>query len=493
MYDSYQPEGLTDAVNKLNEVCFINGSTIMIKKEVFYNIGFFNESFKYAQDYDFFMRVLHNYKVKLITKPLVNYADASETPNDPDWLGKEVFSGKHTNEGEPARERYKLMFEKGRQKICAMICVKNEEELLPQCLNDLIMYVDYIVVFNDGSTDGTMEILKKYKKVVDIYTAKLKGNKRTEGQDRQKLFEMAQKTKAEWILMIDSDEVMEDTFKTNIWKEIANEDMNMYHYQSFNFWRDRVHYRIDEMWFQGWFAKLFRNIPGLKYNTKENEHCGSVPCNIPGAPQWFDPQQSKRACKSEVRIKHYGYADWNRVESKYRNLMERDYNPPEGRHARYDRMVTEKGIKFGTWKGKPYYLKDGVELDEVPKPVSTIKKVLFVGEGNNCRSLFAQLIATKMGFDAESAGINPNGNLKGLIKEKAAEYGLDLRVFSVNELSQKPKDGYDIIVAMDYSIKPKIDDFKGEKVVWDIQHPEIQAIKINDMIEAIKGKMEELK
>ncbi|MCP3684367.1 MAG: glycosyltransferase [bacterium] len=357
LYESYQPLHKKDAIRELNKHCYINGSSMMLKKEVFTNIGKFNEAFRYAQDYDFYYRVLWNYPVKHIGLPLLNYLDCSEL-KDPSWLGQEILGGNHTNEGVPCRKRYALMFDENRQKVCAMICMKNEEELIGQCLDDLIMYVDYIVILDDGSTDRSVEIAKRYKKVVSIIKNKPKGNVRYEGKDRQRLFEEAKKTKAEWILMIDADEVMEDRFKTTIFNEMKDEKVNMYHYQSHNFWRNKKQYRVDELWYKGWFAKLFRNLPGLHYNTKVNEHCGSVPCNIPDAPQWFNVQTSKKARKSKIRIKHYGYADWNRTEEKYRHLMMRDDKPTEGRHARYDRMVTEDKMVRDQWEEKPYYLEN---------------------------------------------------------------------------------------------------------------------------------------
>jgi GT2 family glycosyltransferase len=57
----------------LKKICFINGSTIMIKKDVFDTVGIFDERIKYAHDYDFWLRVGQKYPFQYIDEPLVLY------------------------------------------------------------------------------------------------------------------------------------------------------------------------------------------------------------------------------------------------------------------------------------------------------------------------------------------------------------------------------------------------------------------------------------
>ncbi len=499
VYESYQPMHKKDAIRKLNESCFINGSSIMVKKKIFYHIGLFNENFKYAQDYDFYFRIAYHYSIKLIPESLLNYHDNADT-NNPNWLGKEISAGKHSNEGEPVRERYRLMFEKNRPKVCAMICMKNEEELIENCINDLIMYVDYIVIFNDGSTDKSLEIVKRYEKVVDIYNEKAKGNIRTEGKDRQKLLKMAQKTGCAWILMIDADEIMDDIYKTEIFKEMRIKKINMYHYLSYNFWRSYDKYRVDEVWFKGWFAKLFRNLKGLKYNTKEKEHCGSIPTNIPGAPQWYNHQKSTHAAKSQVRIKHYGYADWNRVELKYRQLMERDDKPPEGRHNRYDRMVNEKKINLMDWNPVVYYLPKGIGIDKNKQIAKTDfgidnnsnVSMIFLGKHDNCRSVMAKYIARSLGFNAGSMGVSPE-NIHSSTLKVMEEIGIKIEDHIPTSILGNPTKEYDYIICLKPEMEQYIKYYTGKKIIWMIHEPEeftIESLRI--VRDKIMQKMREL-
>ncbi|MFT9846145.1 glycosyltransferase family 2 protein [Aneurinibacillus sp. REN35] len=53
--------------------CHINGCTVMMKMEVFKKIGEFNEGLRYAQDYDFWLRVLPHYDFYFLDDPLVRY------------------------------------------------------------------------------------------------------------------------------------------------------------------------------------------------------------------------------------------------------------------------------------------------------------------------------------------------------------------------------------------------------------------------------------
>lgn len=70
----------------------INGCTVMMKRQVFSSIGFFNEKLKYTQDYDFWLRAVQNYELYYLHEPLVKYRvhDQMGTRRFTDLLLKEV-------------------------------------------------------------------------------------------------------------------------------------------------------------------------------------------------------------------------------------------------------------------------------------------------------------------------------------------------------------------------------------------------------------------
>lgn len=51
----------------------INGSTVMMKMELFSSLGLFNENLKFTQDYDFWLRAIQHYEFYYVNEPLLKY------------------------------------------------------------------------------------------------------------------------------------------------------------------------------------------------------------------------------------------------------------------------------------------------------------------------------------------------------------------------------------------------------------------------------------
>ena len=349
------------------KTCYICGSGIVVKKEVFYTIGFFNENFKYGQDYEFYFRVLTQFdlmKVDFEKFPMLNYFYEPKH----ECLGKKITEGKHDNESSVVVERFNLMTNPNRPKCCAMLCVKNESALINQCLNDLSMYIDHIVLLDDGSYDGTANMAAKWKKVKKIHRQKDKGDKRCEGKDRQKMLDMAYKTGADFFLFIDCDEIFEDMFKTEIYKQMMDSSVDLWFYKEINFWRSLTYHRIDELYDKGWFGRLFRATEGLAYRDQD-EHCGGIPMNLPGGPE--------KERRSHIRVKHYGFCTERRLLHKFRSLWKREKNrlTMKQLHEHYDRLLDESTLTMKRYYERPYWYRE-----EDPAPVILTKEQFGVSE-----------------------------------------------------------------------------------------------------------------
>ncbi len=96
---------------------------------------------------------------------------------------------------------------KAKPTISACMIVKNEEELLPDCLESIRDWVDEIVIVDTGSTDKTIEIAQLYK--AKIYQQKWEGN-----FSKHRNYSI-EKATSDWILIIDADE------------RFINEDINI--------------------------------------------------------------------------------------------------------------------------------------------------------------------------------------------------------------------------------------------------------------------------
>lgn len=110
-------------------------------------------------------------------------------------------------------------------KITAIILVKNEKEYIARCIKSVV-FCDEILVINDNSTDGTIEIINNLgNKKVKIMTHSLNNN-----FSAQRNFGIS-KAKNEWILFVDSDEVISDALAYEISSAITLKDQNL---RSFN-------------------------------------------------------------------------------------------------------------------------------------------------------------------------------------------------------------------------------------------------------------------
>ncbi len=106
--------------------------------------------------------------------------------------------------------------------ITAVILVKNQERLLPNCLKSLV-WCDKILVIDDESEDKSREIAKKYSAIV----IKRKLNNDFASQRNFGL----QKVETKWTLFIDADEVVPKELVDEILKSIVREDFQGYKFK----------------------------------------------------------------------------------------------------------------------------------------------------------------------------------------------------------------------------------------------------------------------
>lgn len=91
-------------------------------------------------------------------------------------------------------------------KITFVVLTKNEEKNIERCLRSIKSLADEILVFDEFSTDETVEIAKKFG-------ARVIQNKNSDDFAAARNFAM-EKTKNEWVLYVDSDEVLQSRIQT---------------------------------------------------------------------------------------------------------------------------------------------------------------------------------------------------------------------------------------------------------------------------------------
>lgn len=102
--------------------------------------------------------------------------------------------------------------------ITIMIPAKNEEHRIKDCILQFKKYADAIIVVEDGSTDRTVEIAKKYaNKVIQLDPSKLSNPT----HQVQVYNEGLKYVETEWILTADCDEIWDKGFLEHMKEIIA--------------------------------------------------------------------------------------------------------------------------------------------------------------------------------------------------------------------------------------------------------------------------------
>lgn len=93
-----------------------------------------------------------------------------------------------------------------KEKICLNMIVKNESQVIERCLASVKPLIDYWVIVDTGSIDGTQKIIKKYLKDVPgkLYERPWKNF----GENRTEALQLAKRT-CDYILFMDADDTLE--------------------------------------------------------------------------------------------------------------------------------------------------------------------------------------------------------------------------------------------------------------------------------------------
>jgi len=141
------------------------------------------------------------------------------------------------------------------QNISAIVLAKNNEATIEKTLEALSEFDD-VVVYDNGSTDATMEIAKSFDNVNLI-----EGEFRGFGWSKNKAASYA---KHEWILIVDSDEVVDEELR----EELASKKLDVRTVYIINF---RAFYKNIEVKHCGWNNQKIKRLYN-KSITKYNDN-----------------------------------------------------------------------------------------------------------------------------------------------------------------------------------------------------------------------------
>ena len=184
-------------------------------------------------------------------------------------------------------------------KICGFLQVYNELEKgnLKRCISNLKKYCDYIVVYDDGSADSSVDYLEKEGCLV------LRGEKndfKDEIRHYQCLLDFALNKflDIDWFFQIAADEILSREGIKKIKKicENAGKEIDGFSISQVNLWRGFGWYRTD--FYQQSFVRLWRNKLGIKYNIEYGLHHLQYPNGI---------NNIKHIDYQDIKILHYGF------------------------------------------------------------------------------------------------------------------------------------------------------------------------------------------
>ena len=97
-------------------------------------------------------------------------------------------------------------------KLCLSMIVKNETHIIKECLDSIYKYVDYWVIVDTGSTDGTQELIKNFFAEKGIPGELHERPWVSFGDNRTEALQLCD-GKADWAWMIDADDYVEGEFQ----------------------------------------------------------------------------------------------------------------------------------------------------------------------------------------------------------------------------------------------------------------------------------------
>ena len=130
-------------------------------------------------------------------------------------------------------------------KITLCMIVKNESHIILECLNSIYKHINYWVICDTGSTDGTQDIVKKFFEEKNIPGELHQHEWKGFGHNRTLAFDTA-KGKAEYAFVIDADDYLHGSLPLD---KITDHDAYTLRMgrEEFSWWRTQI-FRLDLDW-----------------------------------------------------------------------------------------------------------------------------------------------------------------------------------------------------------------------------------------------------
>ncbi len=164
------------------------------------------------------------------------------------------------------------MAKRNRPFLLALLQLHNDMEYLPGYFDNVTPHVDGVVVYDDGSTDGSAEFVRAQASVVAMAVRPPDdAHPWDEAHNHRMARELAGQCGADWVIAVDADERVERTFRERADREIARalgEGWRTLSVAIRELWDSPSTYRADGMWGDKQQARLFRLLPDNEYDDR---------------------------------------------------------------------------------------------------------------------------------------------------------------------------------------------------------------------------------
>lgn len=254
--------------------------------------------------------------------------------------------------------------------ICiAQIYNELEKGNLKRFVKYLKPLVDDIIVYDDGSTDGSYEYIQKITPYV------IRGGKndfQNEIAHKQLLLEKAKKLGAGFILWLDADEVLTQTTRDELQQlcqKMVKKNIDGLSMHEINIWRSKTWQRLDSLYNIGWFVRLWKITPQTKFSSnKKGLHQENYPPNL-----------KKIEKTNKISVLHYGFSTEKNLAYKY--LTYKFYG--QRGYDMLDRLISEEKLQLKKISEKLF--PEGLYIKGEPKPqkMSFMESLTFVERYKN--------------------------------------------------------------------------------------------------------------
>lgn len=193
-------------------------------------------------------------------------------------------------------------------KIIGLMRVRNEADIIAFSVRALAQHTDAIIVFDDHSNDGTLEILQSLKSTCKIEAILQKSiDKFTESEDRNRLLRKGREHGGTHFVVIDADEaltsnLLEDQRLTILILGLNPGDTLLLNW--IHLWRTTTEYRHDDSIWSGNCRPTIFCDDGRSQYVDEFIHFGQVP--VKSGKQYI-------LTGSEVGLLHFQFVNWRNL------------------------------------------------------------------------------------------------------------------------------------------------------------------------------------